>query len=156
MSDPAQPEQAADPRRWFSTRALLITTGDDSAIEGSIRWGCWAITGIWAALMILLATPLPALGDVAPHLEWVLPRPEIGAAIGIGLPLFLVTMASQNVPGLAVLHSQGFRPAPGPIFAVTGAASALIAPFGAHCLNLAALTAALCAGPDAHPDPSRS
>ncbi|KAA2215038.1 benzoate/H(+) symporter BenE family transporter [Teichococcus oryzae] len=108
-----------------------------------------------AALLILLATPLPALGDVAPHLEWVLPQAEIGAAIGIGLPLFLVTMASQNVPGLAVLHSQGYRPQPGPIFAVTGAASALIAPLGAHSVNLAAITAALCAGPDAHPETGR-
>ncbi|MXP61874.1 benzoate/H(+) symporter BenE family transporter [Roseomonas sp. M0104] len=110
-----------------------------------------------AAAMILLATPLPAgtLGDIVPRLEWVTPHPSLGAAIGIALPLFLVTMASQNVPGLAVLHSQGFRPEPGPIFSVTGIASALIAPFGAHSINLAAITAALCAGPDAHPDPAR-
>jgi len=110
-----------------------------------------------AAALILLATPLPAgaLAGMAPQLTWVTPHPTPGAIIGIALPLFLVTMASQNVPGLAVLHSQGYRPAPGPIFAITGIASALIAPLGAHSINLAAITAALCAGPDAHPDRGR-
>lgn len=110
-----------------------------------------------AAAAILLATPLPegALGDVAPHLEWAAPQFTAGAAIGIALPLFLVTMASQNVPGLAVLHSQDYRPEPGPIFAATGLGSALIAPLGAQSFNLAAITAALCAGPDAHPDRAR-
>jgi len=110
-----------------------------------------------AGAAILLATPLPAgvLGDVAPRLEWVAPHFTAGAAIGIALPLFLVTMASQNVPGLAVLHSQDYRPEPGPIFAATGLGSALIAPLGAQSFNLAAITAALCAGPDAHPDRAR-
>lgn len=110
-----------------------------------------------AAVVILLATPLPqeALADILPRLEWVAPRFTAGAAIGIALPLFLVTMASQNVPGLAVLNANGYRPAPGPIFTATGLASALIAPLGAHSLNLAAITAALCAGRDAHPDPAR-
>jgi benzoate membrane transport protein len=124
---------------------------------------CWRWARLWAvpaavavtALLIGLTTPMPSMVAAVPRLEWLLPRPEIGAAIGIGLPLFLVTMASQNVPGLAVLNSQGFRPAPGPIFAVTGAISALIAFLGAHSFNLAAITAALCAGPDAHPDPAR-
>ncbi|MCI0753225.1 benzoate/H(+) symporter BenE family transporter [Teichococcus vastitatis] len=124
---------------------------------------CWRWARLWAvpaavavtALLIGLTTPIPSMVAAMPRLEWLLPRPEFGAAIGIGLPLFLVTMASQNVPGLAVLNSQGFRPAPGPIFAVTGAISALIAFLGAHSFNLAAITAALCAGPDAHPDPAR-
>jgi benzoate membrane transport protein len=124
---------------------------------------CWRWARLWAvpaavavtALLIGLTTPMPSMAAAMPRLEWLLPRPEFGAAIGIGLPLFLVTMASQNVPGLAVLNSQGFRPAPGPIFAVTGAISALIAFLGAHSFNLAAITAALCAGPDAHSDPAR-
>lgn len=110
-----------------------------------------------AAAMILLATPLPqgALGDILPKLELVVPQFTAGSAIGIAVPLFLVTMASQNVPGLAVLHANGFRPDPGPIFTLTGLASAIIAPFGAHSVNLAAITAALCAGRDAHPNPAR-
>ncbi|WP_242662143.1 benzoate/H(+) symporter BenE family transporter [Teichococcus deserti] len=110
-----------------------------------------------AAVLIVLATPLPhgALSEIAPHLEWVTPQFSAGAAIGIAMPLFLVTMASQNVPGLAVLNAHGYRPAPGPIFTATGLVSAAIAPFGGHSLNLAAITAALCASRDAHPDPQK-
>lgn len=90
--------------------------------------------------------PLPVL--IVPEFSWQ-------AMIGIALPLFIVTMASQNVPGLAVMRANGYELAPGPIFVSTGIASALIAPFGGHSVNLAAITAALCAGPEAHPDPAR-
>ena len=74
--------------------------------------------------------------------------------IGLGVPLFLVTMASQNIPGMAVLAVNGYRPPAGRLFQVTGVFTLLAAPFGGHAVNLAAITAALCAGPDAHPDPS--
>ena len=83
------------------------------------------------------------------------PAFTLAAAIGIALPLFLVTMASQNIPGMAVLNANGYRPPPGPLFAATGAFSLLGAPFGGHAVNLAAITAALCAGPEAEPDPAR-
>ena len=87
----------------------------------------------------------------------VLVRPvfTVAAALGLGVPLFLVTMASQNIPGMAVLHLNGYRPPAGPLFVTTGVFSLLGAPFGGHAVNLAAITAALCAGPDAHPDPRR-
>ena len=87
----------------------------------------------------------------------VLVRPvfTVAAALGLGVPLFLVTMASQNIPGMAVLHLNGYRPPAGPLFLTTGVFSLLGAPFGGHAVNLAAITAALCAGPDAHPDPRR-
>jgi benzoate membrane transport protein len=75
--------------------------------------------------------------------------------ISVALPLFIVTMASQNIPGLAVLSASGYRPSPGPLIAVTGFFSLLAAPFGGHAVNLAAITAALCASPDAHPDPGK-
>jgi benzoate membrane transport protein len=75
--------------------------------------------------------------------------------IGIALPLFVVTMASQNIPGIAVLNANGYRPDPGPLFASTGVMSLASAPFGGHAVNLAAITAAICAGEDAHPDPAR-
>ncbi|MDA0998055.1 MAG: benzoate/H(+) symporter BenE family transporter, partial [Proteobacteria bacterium] len=77
------------------------------------------------------------------------------AAISIGLPLFIITMASQNITGIAVLNANGYRPAPGPLFSATGIFTLLVAPFGGHAVNLAAITAALCAGPEAHPDPAR-
>lgn len=109
-----------------------------------------------AAIMVLVATPLPpgmALSITWPEFIW--PQFSLGAAIGLGVPLFLVTMASQNVPGLAVMHAHGYRPDPGPIFTLTGLASAAIAFFGAHAVNLAAITAALCAGKDSHPDSAK-
>jgi benzoate membrane transport protein len=64
-------------------------------------------------------------------------------------------MASQNLPGLAVLSAYHYRPAPGPLIATTGAFTLAAAPFGGHAVNLGAITAALCAAPDAHPDPAR-
>src|SRR5690606_6598524 len=77
------------------------------------------------------------------------------AAIGIALPLFIVTMASQNIPGLAILSAYGYRPQAGPIFRATGLISMVLAPLGALSCNLAAITAALDATPEAHPDPAR-
>jgi benzoate membrane transport protein len=85
---------------------------------------------------------------------WTMPRFTPAAMIGVALPLFIVTMASQNIPGMAVLAVNGFRPAPGPLFWGTGLLSLAAAPFGGHAVNLAAITAALCAGPDAGPDPA--
>ena len=64
-------------------------------------------------------------------------------------------MASQNIPGMAVLAVNGYTPPAGQLFQVTGLFTLLAAPFGGHAINLAAITAALCAGPDAHPDPAR-
>jgi benzoate membrane transport protein len=95
------------------------------------------------------------LTDFTPHPILVTPSFSLSAAISVALPLFIVTMASQNIPGLAVLTASGYRPEPGPLIAVTGFFSLLAAPFGAHAVNLAAITAALCASPDAHPDPSK-
>ncbi len=80
---------------------------------------------------------------------------SVPALVGIALPLFIVTMASQNIPGLAVLNANGYAPAPGPLLTSTGVVSMAAAPFGGHSICLAAITAALCAGRDAHPDPDR-
>lgn len=110
-----------------------------------------------AAVCILATTPvsMAALGPFAPSPAFVMPTLSLAALAGIALPLFIVTMASQNVPGIAVLAANGFRPEPGPLLVATGAASIVAAPFGGHAVNMAAITAALCAGPDAHPDPQR-
>jgi benzoate membrane transport protein len=110
-----------------------------------------------ALVMILATTDLPAFGGAAllPQPVLVMPVFSLGALVGIALPLFIVTMASQNIPGIAVLNANGYKPAAGPLFAVTGVFSLLSAPFGGHAVNLAAITAALCAGEDAHPDPAR-
>ncbi|MEJ0097950.1 MAG: benzoate/H(+) symporter BenE family transporter [Bauldia sp.] len=109
------------------------------------------------AVIVAVATPLPpgALAHLAPHPVFILPAFTLPGLVGIAVPLFIVTMASQNVPGLAVLAVNGYKPEVGPIFVWTGLGSMIIALFGGHSLNLAAITAALCAGPEAHPDPAK-
>jgi len=95
------------------------------------------------------------LADLVPTLELVMPSFTLEATVNIALPLFIVTMAGQNLPGLAVLAVYDYRPPVAPLLLPTGAASVAGAPFGMPTINLAAITAALCAGPDAHPDPAR-
>ncbi len=97
---------------------------------------------------------LPA-SELIPRIEWVTPVLTFEAMINIALPLFIVTMAGQNLPGLTVLAANDYHPPVRPLLLATGAASVLAAPFGSPTINLAAITAALCAGPDAHPDPAR-
>jgi benzoate membrane transport protein len=94
--------------------------------------------------------PAPELST----LTLVMPQFTATAAIGLALPLYLVTMASQNLSGLAVLRAAGYHPEPGPLIGVTGLLSLLSAPFGASTTNLAAISAAICTGPDVHPDPA--
>lgn len=86
---------------------------------------------------------------------WTSPVFDWPVLIGVGLPLFVATMASQNIPGVAVLRSFGYQPPISPLVGWTGAVNLLLAPFGCFALNLAAITAAICAGPDADPDPRR-
>jgi benzoate membrane transport protein len=91
-----------------------------------------------------------------PVLAPVLPGFDPAIVIGLGVPIYLVTMAGQNVPGFAVLRTFGFEHPPArAIFLSTGAGNLLAAPFGGIALNLAAMTAAMVAGPDAHPDRDR-
>lgn len=96
---------------------------------------------------------MPALG--LSTLVFTRPSFTPAAAIGLALPLYLVTMASQNLSGLAVLRAAGYQPRPGQAIFVTGLVSLLVAPFGALTTNLAAISAAICTGPDAHPDPAK-
>jgi benzoate membrane transport protein len=86
---------------------------------------------------------------------WVTPRFTVGALIGAALPLFIVTMASQNVPGVAVIRASGYAVPISPIIGWTGLANLALAPFGGFALNLAAITAAICMGREAHEDPRR-
>ena len=120
----------------------------------------WAVpAAVAVAIGLTLAGPGSAGFDTAalalPKPVFVMPAFTLEAAVGLALPLFLVTMASQNIPGLAVLSAFGFRPAAGPLFRATGLGSMVIAPFGGVTVNLAAITAALAAGPDADPEPAR-
>ncbi|TPK99821.1 benzoate/H(+) symporter BenE family transporter [Mesorhizobium sp. B2-4-12] len=94
--------------------------------------------------------PTPELST----LTLIAPDFTVKAMIGLALPLYLVTMASQNLSGLAVLRAAGYHPEPGPLIGVTGLFSLLSAPFGGSTTNLAAISAAICTGPDVHPDPA--
>jgi benzoate membrane transport protein len=87
--------------------------------------------------------------------EFVAPTFSFAAIAGIALPLFIVTMASQNVPGVAVIRASGYSVPISPVVGWTGVATLLLAPFGAYALNLAAITAAICMGREAHEDPAR-
>lgn len=86
---------------------------------------------------------------------WTAPAFSLGATISIALPLFVVCMTSQNMPGMAVLRADGYQVPASPLITVTGIASLLLAPFGAHGINLAAISAAICTGPQAHEDPTK-
>lgn len=88
-------------------------------------------------------------------LEWATPAFDGATILSLGLPLFLVTMAGQNLPGFAVLRASGYQPPVPPILLTTGLTTVILAPFGGYAFNLAAITAALVTGPDCHPDPSR-
>jgi benzoate membrane transport protein len=89
------------------------------------------------------------------HPVWTSPQFSVGALIGVALPLFAVTMASQNVPGVAVLRASGYSTPISPLIGWTGAATVVLAPFGGYALNLAAITAAICMGREAHEDPAK-
>jgi benzoate membrane transport protein len=99
---------------------------------------------------------LAHVGDsLVPRPIFVMPEFSFATLISVAFPLFLITMASQNIPGITVLKVNGYQPAAGPLFTITGLFSLLAAPFGGHAVNLAAITAAMCAGEDAHSDPKR-
>ncbi|WP_345752681.1 benzoate/H(+) symporter BenE family transporter [Microbacterium rhizophilus] len=119
----------------------------------------WASPAAFAVGLIVLGVEAALHGGVGgpvlPVLEPVLPAFTWPAAVGIALPLYIVTMASQNVPGSAVLASYGYRAPWRESMVVTGLGTIAGAPFGGHAVNLAAITAALAASPDAHPDPAQ-
>ena len=119
----------------------------------------YAVPAAVTVALVAMAFDAPFAGmaaaDFIPHLELVMPVFTFEAMVNIALPLFIVTMAGQNLPGLAVLAAYGYRPRVAPLLLSTGVASVAGAPFGMPTINLAAITAALCAGPDAHPDPAR-
>ncbi|WP_405428318.1 benzoate/H(+) symporter BenE family transporter [Micromonospora sp. NBC_00617] len=119
----------------------------------------WAVPGALLVAVVAIALTAPPAGlsgaPLTPSLVLTAPAWNASALVGLALPLFLVTMAAQNVPGMAVLVGYGYRPPFGAALRATGLASLLAAPAGGHAVNLAAITAALAAGPDAHPDPER-
>jgi benzoate membrane transport protein len=115
-------------------------------------------------VIVGLGVAMAALGGVFPAqccsigltgLDWTTPAFDGATILSLGIPLFLVTMASQNLPGFAVLRASGYQPPVAASLFVTGLGSVALAPFGSHQINLAAITAAIVTGPDCHPDPAK-
>lgn len=123
------------------------------------RWPRYAIPWVLLVAMVWgFSTERIDLHEVelgVVSLEWVNPTLNWQALLGVGLPLFLVTMSSQNIPGLAVLRTSGYQVPISPLLSWTGLITLVTAPFGNFSINLAAITAAICSGSEAHPDPSK-
>ncbi|MEY8877149.1 MAG: benzoate/H(+) symporter BenE family transporter [Leptothrix sp. (in: b-proteobacteria)] len=124
-------------RLWprYAVPAVLLAGVAVAAARGQLHFG-----GIAWALALPVFTP---------------PRFSLAATVGIALPLFVVTMASQNLPGVAAQRAAGYDTPVSPVVTATGLATLLLAPFGGYALNLAAITAAICMGREAHEDPAR-
>lgn len=122
-------------------------------------WKLWAVPAALAvaAAIVIVESPGSVLGSgsLLPELDFVMPVFTLSGFVSVGLPLFLVTMASQNIPGLAILQVYGYQPRSAPVFVTTGIGSLIAGLFGSMPINLAAITAAMCASPEAHPDPTR-
>jgi benzoate membrane transport protein len=111
-----------------------------------------------SGLVVAGASGSIAIGEIRWQLsapEFVMPSFSLQTLIGVGLPLFMVTLASQNVPGLAVLRANGYQTPASPLLGWTGVTGLVLAPFGGFSFNLAAITAAICMSRDADPDPAR-
>lgn len=103
------------------------------------------------ALAFATGTAWPALSLPFPKLVLIWPEFQLGTVVGLVLPLYLVTMASQNLPGFATMRAAGYEPPVRSALGVTGLVSSFFAFFGAHTVSMAAITAAICMGPDVHP-----
>jgi benzoate membrane transport protein len=151
----------------FALLAFAGATGQPLLVVGMLLtylvgkrwWPRYAVLGV-----LLLGTGLAAaqglLNTQALNLSWaqpvwVTPAWSWHAVIGMGLPLFIVTMASQAVPGVAAIRVAGYKPAVSPLMTWSGVATVLGAPFGGYTLNLAAITAAIVLSPHAHADAAK-
>lgn len=109
-----------------------------------------AVGGIIALLTGALSPVANDMVFVAPR--WITPQFTPSLLLSVGVPFFLVTMASQNAPGLATIQASGYRVPVSPLIVFTGALALLFSPFGVYSVCIAAITAAICQSPDAHPD----
>ncbi|MEV0684187.1 benzoate/H(+) symporter BenE family transporter [Nocardia sp. NPDC050378] len=115
----------------------------------------FATAAVGTGIDIVVADRHLDLSAMVPALEWTAPHWHWQAIVGIAVPLYIVTMASQNIPGVAVMRSFDYQVPWRPAMLVTGIGTVLGAPAGGHAINLAAISAALAAAPSASPDPKR-
>jgi benzoate membrane transport protein len=127
---------------------------------GRRLWPRWAVPGVLAVGVALayglgLVAPLHLSGGWGAAPVFVAPAWRWDVMLSLGLPLFVVTMASQNLPGVAAMREGGVTVPLSPVIGITGVATVLLAPFGGYALNLSAITAAIVMSPEAHADPQR-
>lgn len=125
-------------RRFMPRYAVVVTLAAAIvyvALKGQLGW---------TAITLDFARPV-----------FTKPQFTLSALISLAVPLFVVTMASQNLPGVAAIKAAGYDLPISKIITMTGLATLVLAPFGAFALNLSAITAAICMGREAHPDPDR-
>ncbi len=119
----------------------------------------WSVPGAFAVTLAVVGLDAARRGGphglLLPHLAWTTPTLTWASVLGLALPLYVVTMAGQNVPGVAIMSSYGYPVPWRETMAVTGIGTAAGALAGGHAINLAAITASMTASPDAHPDPRR-
>ena len=127
-------------RRWLPRYAVVLT------LVGGVAYAAVAGQMAWSSVSLSFAVPV-----------FVMPQFSLGAVINLAIPLFVVTMASQNLPGVAAIRATGYEASipVSKVITITGVATLLLAPFGAFALNLSAITAAICMGKEAHPDPDK-
>ena len=125
-------------RRIAARYAVVVT------LVVGILWVLMAGQMAWSMEPVRLAMPV-----------FVAPQWSVSAIVSLAIPLFVVTMASQNLPGMAVIRASGYELPVSRLITMTGWASLVLAPFGAFALNFSAITAAICMGPEAHEDRSK-
>jgi benzoate membrane transport protein len=125
-------------RRLLPRYAVVIT------LAAGIAWAAAGGQMRWSAVHLAPAMPV-----------FTAPQFSLQALMSLALPLFIVTMASQNLPGVAVMRATGYQLPVSRLITMTGLATLALAPFGAFALNFSAITAAICMGPEAHPDRAR-
>ena len=137
----------------------LVLTMFATYLAGRRWWPRYAVPGVltvgvcvawWQGQLHVGAVPWQWAQPV-----FTMPAFSVAATVGIALPLFVVTMASQNLPGVAAQRAAGYDTPVSSAITVTGLATLVLAPFGAYALNLAAITAAICMGREAHEDPAK-
>jgi len=125
-------------RRWQPRYAVALSLLAGTALaawQGDVHWQ--SIDWQWAQPV------------------WVTPSFSVAALVGMALPLFIITMAAQNIPGVAAMKAHGYAPPLSPVMGWIGVVNVLLAPFGAFALNLAAITASICSSEEAHADKAK-
>ena len=125
-------------RRWQPRYAVVL-----SLLAGTVL-AAWQGDVHWQSIDWQWAQPV-----------WVTPQFSMSALIGMALPLFIITMAAQNIPGVAAMKAHGYAPPLSPVMGWIGVVNLLLAPFGAFALNLAAITASICSSEEAHADKAK-